>query len=215
MDTMQESELNSQPSTTSSFKLHTLRSLPFRLFLECLIDNDLSVLYVSGDAPTDEDLLAYWKTLHLEFVDAISATENQQKLNAEGQYYYYQIQIARIQQLIDAAKAGYQPNILALLKEDFPDQAFSEESYIDDLNISVGLSRRFVHLRNQYELQLKEAASEGGNGSLSYDYFATVLNSISDMVKRDISDEISTLRFTKYYVQLINHIERQELNQNR
>lgn len=183
-------------------ELLSLRNLPLSSFIDCLIDGDLSVL---GEG-TPEVLKAHWEVLYQEFCDAIATTDTKGKIGIDANISTLDLKIARLQLLIDCCRSFYRADVIELLKDEGFTYPFTEESYLQDLEAVVAESRRYVILRNQYQSQKDKTL--GTDTKLDYQYFASILNAISEMVKFDVNDSINTLRFCRYYVQLIAHIQK-------
>lgn len=190
----------------TAYNLYTLKDIPFGKFQQYLIDADLSVL---GDAP-EEVLIKHGESLYLDFCDATATTETKSIILLDAGIQHYTLKIMRLDLIMEALSLGYNAEIAELLKDE-SDYPLTEETYREDIEKITTESIQYRILKSQYEKD--RAQIGGGETKATYEYYADVLNAISDMVKYNVDENISTLRYCKYYVQLIKNIE--QLNRKR
>lgn len=172
--------------------------------MTCLIEADYSPL---GEG-TPEQLQAHWEVVYNAFCDSIANSQMKSYLMMQGNILFYTTKIGRIQNLIDACRMFYCPELLDVLRSEGYNLPFTEESYLADLDKVVLMAKQFVIKRDQLEMKLNESEGTKPKTQLDYQFFADVLNAIMEVKKVNVDENITTLRFCRLYNDLIAHVEK-------
>lgn len=202
----------------------TIVDLPLSRFIDCLVDNNIYALVISGK-PTEEDLLSAWDDILMEY--------NFQMMDEEGKHHFNlrkQLEILKL----DYIKLEICLQVLSA-EIDYPDMVEPEKRFADDANRITANNFKFDHSKpDQFrkelrsviailkflslKIQIKTAEVEALNKNTSKEkptkeYFQTILNTLSiGIAEFQLSDSMSVYSFcdwVKKYNSKIKFLESQ------
>jgi hypothetical protein len=73
--------------------------LPLNIFIDCLIDNDLSGLVIRG-RPTPEQLSAAWEDIYIEYIDLSQSAESLYSIRIQAEVTLLSDEIKRVEEIL-------------------------------------------------------------------------------------------------------------------
>jgi len=177
-----------------------LQDIPFKEYMKFLVNGDVSVC---GGAENAERLYRVWleETKSDETIRAVLVSNN---------ILYYTLKIKVIDTLVIALQECYSEEIAEMIRTDLGfSYNLSETSYLADIN-------KIVSECTRYKVKLKEWQAEesklkkGGNEKPSFKYYYLLLENMSSVLKREIKDDIPTLRFCASYCMFLEELKKQQ-----
>jgi hypothetical protein len=176
-----------------------LRDIPFCEYQKFLVEGDVSVC--GGEENAEK--------LYLEFCDITASVKSRSQMDIDNNILYYSLKISVVQTLIDSLYENYNEEIANILRNDLNfDYELSEYSYLADLKRIVTECTTFKVKLDEWMLEKERNMQKDGGSKPTYQYYADVTNSISQMIKSHIPDDINTLRWAGMYRDLITNLEK-------
>jgi len=197
-----------------------ISELPLHRFIECLVDGNLKALVIEG-SPENKDLQQAWEGIQIEYLDAIKDDEYRLLLNMRKDLHVYEISLVQMEFLIDVLRDYY-------VKE-----------FVDELNLLLGSKLSFdVTDNGAYERDLKAAWNRSRGTKIAMDikqralesleknqsskqtqkptreYFQNMLIVLSDHVKYQIPETITTWEFCNRIRRLRQYYDHAKLRQH-
>lgn len=178
-----------------------LQDIKFSDFQRFLVDGDLSIVGDEGER------------LYNEYRDATMTAETMMIIQLENRMKFHQMHIALTQILVDALSEVYSESLAEELRKLYPDCTIQYETIDRDLKVVVNLAK--AHLV-EFDAAKKDRDAIAGKsqGKPTYEYYESITNEISKMLGFHIPDDINTMRWCKYYVQLINQQDQPKYKDN-
>jgi hypothetical protein len=181
--------------------------LPLSNFINCLVDQNIYALVISGK-PTDEELIAAREGIMLEYRDNLA--------DGEGKLHFNLLKEVELLKL-DFQKAGMCLQILEA-EINFPTIVQPEKRFSDDLNKLTESNFKFDHSKPEefrkelkrakarsksilIKIQLKQSNLDALNkkdnegAKVTKEYFQSILNTLSLFSKFQLSDTMTTYSF--------------------
>lgn len=182
------------------------------VFMQCMCDNNLHSLVVSGEA-TPEQIADAWFTLFYEYCDLIEAYETKFRTRLIMQLKVNKLKLDFCRSALKVIKVYPSHQLIACLKHigyDFDFDANNQKQFTNDI---VRCEAELASL--SFDIKVKEAELEllqnkqSTKDSVDRKYFHTLFFRINNYCKREAVNGQSTV--TQYCVALkdyIDHIER-------
>ncbi len=182
---------DTQPLTTQlqedipSTKLYQhINELPLSRFIECLVDNNLKALIISG-VPHEDALNEAWANIYEQYVEAIGDNENKMYLLLYKEITKTAIDISLIDKLIEVLQTyrvkNFEDMLNGALKTNFKFDASKPEEYEKLLKRCQNRSKSININHNLKKLQLEamQKKAEGKSQKPTKEHFSSVLNVLS------------------------------------
>lgn len=202
-------------SNTSYHLYDNCSKLPLDRFIDCLIDNDLQQLIISG-VPTDQDLQEVWDKIYVEYC----------QLSQDGSYnevFEVMKEIndlrAKITIATDTIKylseLNYDKDLVDILNVFALRCTITAEDagdiLINKLNTVVARIKKWFPRLNQKERELDELRKKN-IGKIDRTYFDDVLEVMSEVKGYQIeSSKITVSRFCRSLIKMNEQAEREQL----
>ncbi|HUR65466.1 MAG TPA: hypothetical protein VMZ03_03880 [Chitinophagaceae bacterium] len=205
---------------SSKWYLH-ITDLPLRNFIDVSVDGNLAALTISG-FPAQEDLLAAWQNIQVEYADAIGNHGHRMHSILYRDMSVLDTNIKSIECLVDVMQKVVSPSLQDIINEygkrlnrllltqykfDLKDQENYHANLKRCLMRKSGLKIDLDLKKIQYEALTKGA--DHPVFKLSREYFQNILITLSDYVKYAVQDNITVYefcdrirRFNKYYEEM-------------
>lgn len=190
-----------------------ISDLPLRLFIICLVDNDLSVLIISG-TPDDDKLKEAWANIYDEFVNSMGDSENKMYLQLLKEITRLDNKLKIVELIVKVLSTPYRDesanDLIDLLNKICNTKfKFNDPS---ELQRCINRSRSFkiqLDLKLSQFKEMQKKMEAGGSHKPTKEYFLSLLITLSDHVKYEVTDKITVFdfcermkRFKKYCEQL-------------
>lgn len=153
----------SEPAGFPSWTVYTsIKDIVLDVFVDYLISRDTSLLVISGEPPAEE-LSQAALNLVSQYQEAISNVQSKHHLRMVADVEQARMRIDRVSMLCQALKPRYAPVIVEELKLDGFDFAFTEESYLADVEkVETRLKSELVkfNVRNKQLQDFNEEHSQ-------------------------------------------------------
>lgn len=211
---------DSQPLTTQlqedipSTKLYQhINELPLSRFIECLVDNNLKVLIISG-VPEEDVLNEAWANIYEQYVEAIGDSENKMYLRLLKDIAKLDNKLKIIELIVKVLATPYRDNSAQELIMELNKLCNTNFKFNDPSELQRCINRS-KSIKIQLELkmaQFKEMQNkmESHNKMPTREYFLSILITLSDYSKYEITDSITVYSFCermkrfKHYCEQIN-----------
>lgn len=199
-DSSSSSSLSPLPETIPSPKYYrSIYKLPLHRFIDCMVDQDLQALVISGK-PTREELEKVWGEIKLEAADKAGDLEYRVYLNLYKEVNTLKGDIDKAHELIALLHDTYVPQFArklnALLITDFAFDVMNAEEYDRILevcyNMTGGLQLRLTIQQKNFEAIQKK---NEGNAAPTRDYYLSLLITLSDNAGYGLDENITVFEF--------------------
>lgn len=202
----------------------TITKLPFANFLDCICDNNLRALIISGE-PREDELISARDMIVMQYTDAIGGENTVHEVGILKEITHYRISLYLIYTLVDLLSRIYVPKWESLLIRHSGRKKFNldwakPEEYVKELNLALARSISF-----KLNLELKEIELEGlrnqnktgKEGKPKREDFVRSLINLSDHAGFQIREnEITTFEYCQRVKGFIQYMESYNKNhQNR
>jgi hypothetical protein len=189
--------------------------LPLNKFIDCLVDKNLYAIVISGE-PDKEQLRQAWENILMEYNDAMGDGEDKMYWQMFKDVEVLRITMKEIDIDIQILSLQYDKkyadDLNNLLDSDFAFDTSDMEKYHNELkrcgNRSKGILIQYELKKGQFE-EIKKK-NEETNFKVSREYFQSILITLSDHAKYEITDKIPVFQFcerVKRFGQYIKSIE--------
>lgn len=184
----------------------TIDELPLNRFIDCMVDNNLSALIISG-LPTIQQLQSAWENIFSDYIERIGTNEYRIYVALYKEINLLKVTIDQINIIAQRGDEAndMKPGILRLMYSEY----FANElnillkttcrfnykdfkSYHAELDKCINRSKAF-----KIKLDLKlmnfeaiEKKNKGNTGKADRQYFVSILVTLSDYAKYQIADNI-------------------------
>lgn len=172
--------------------------LPLNRFIETATTGNLSALVISGEPPIEE-LQQAWGVIMSEYSMAIGDHETQLRFNLFTEIHKLEMKIKQLALIVSILQNYYVPRFVTelnrLLITTIVFDVHNKEDYDRKLKTALNKSKAF---KIQLDLKVKHYESMQTNeegGSVTKEYFQSVLITISNHAKYLIPDTITVYQF--------------------
>lgn len=206
---------------SSLLKLYrSISELPLCRFIDCAVDNNLYALVITGK-PDENELLALWDKIKIEYADAMKDNEYKLYTNLRNELSRLEITYSQLQKAIEELRKTYcsqfADKVNIWLRTSFKFDTRFPDDYENDLkranNRSKGIKLE-VDLKklNIAGLEKKFADKEG---KATRESFMNILFSLSDHVKYQLTENITVYEFCERVHRLNKYIEHLDAPKNK
>lgn len=196
----------------------SINELPLSRFIDCLVDNNLFALIISGE-PEKDLLEAVWEEILFDYNEAIGDNESKMYFQLFKEVHLLLITMKEIEMNIQILSFEYDKkyadNLNALLETDFAFDFSDQEKYHKELsrckNRSKGIFIQYEIKNTQFEALKKK--NDNKDFKVNREYFQNILITLSDHAKYEIKDNITVYQFCeriKRFGQFIKTIEKRK-----
>lgn len=181
----------------------TTTELPLNKFINCLCDDDLLMLVISGD-PNPHDLQKAWFYIYEEFLDGMADKEGVHKIRLHSKIVKCKFDYELIQLCIECLSKAYVRSIAEKLKTLVRCGELNPEdmnSYFNDLRVAKTRSNKLLQQIEEKQAELKVLESRESTGEkVSKKHFDSLIASVSIYTKFHIDKKnVSVSEFVEYY----------------
>jgi len=211
----------SKPLTadTLSVKLYQqITKLPLSNFIDCLVDNDLSALIISG-VPSERELQEAWTEIYEQYVEAIGDNESRMHLQLLKEITILDNKLKIIQLLVYILSTPYRDEsskeLIALLNRlcvtnlKFDSDAELQRAVNRSKSIKIKMDLKIAQLDDMQKKMSDKSQKP------SREHFYSILITLSDHAKFDISDNISVFEFCQRMSRFNIYYEKLNLSHGR
>lgn len=205
-----------QPLSTYHSSIDTL---PLCRFIDCIVDNNLAALVITGE-PNYNELRRAWSNILGEYSDAVGNAEYRVYVSVFKEVTELELKLSAITSAIDILRQGIYSRYLcdALNKDlrasfrfNYKDpasfQAEVEKAYRRSKAIKVQLDLKEMHLRS-----LEAKHTDGKRPDRRY--YDAILVSLSDFAKYEITESITVSKFCERLKRYNAHCEQLKSRKN-
>jgi hypothetical protein len=176
----------------------TIHKLPLARFIDCLCDNDLSALEITGDH-TDEVLLTAWRSILEDYQEALGGDDQEEYILNTAELRQLQLRYFKIEMLLQVLEeVGYVEKFAKYLSKAIHTKIPSP--LVDKAAFDHGLASGKATLSAiEMKIEAKQAvlkdiiASAGGKSVIpTREHFEKTLITLSDYASRDLDPETLT-----------------------
>lgn len=203
---MQQRHSGNTSKLSISFLLYSdCSKLPLDRFIDCLVDNDLSQLIISG-TPTPEQLQETWDKIYLEYCQLSQNGTYNETLELYREIYDLRAKISIVNNTIQYLQISYDRELVLILNKLALGCTVTEEDkgevLIDKLNGVIARMKKWFPKLKQREKELEELRKEN-TGKVDRSYFDNWLDAISiDFGFMIESSRITVSRFCRAIAKL-------------
>jgi hypothetical protein len=206
-----------QEEVKTSLKLFQDLSIPFSKYIEILINKDLNLLIIEGNA-TESELSDAWQTINELYIEAIGDLDTKIRIESAREIAYLEGRINIANSIIKQLEYGYSDPLIQMLSSFGyiisiePNEA-NLEAYINQFNgyLKVELLELQEKLNEIDKVEKKET-------EITKQYFEKIIVAIELTFKFQISvEKITTAKYCEYVNSYNNHIKNLEkqINKNK
>jgi hypothetical protein len=198
-------------------KLFQDLSIPFSKYIEILINKDLNLLIIEGNA-TESELSDAWQTINELYIEAIGDLDTKIRIESAREIAYLEGRINIANSIITQLNYGYSDALIQML---------SSFGYIISIEPNEANLEAYINQFNGYLkaelLELQEKLNEidkveKKETEITKQYFEKVIVAIELTFKFQISvEKITTAKYCEYVNSYNNHIKNLEkqINKNK
>ena len=206
-----------QEGVKTSLKLFQDLSIPFSKYIEILINKDLNLLIIEGNA-TESELSDAWQTINELYIEAIGDLDTKIRIESAREIAYLEGRINIANSIIKQLEYGYSDALIQML---------SSFGYIISIEPNEANLEAYINQFNGYLkaelLELQEKLNEidkveKKETEITKQYFEKVIVAIELTFKFQISvEKITTAKYCEYVNSYNNHIKNLEkqINKNK
>ena len=206
-----------QEEVKTSLKLYQDLSIPFSKYIEILINKDLNLLIIEGEA-TESELSNSWQTINELYIEAIGDLDTKIRIESAKEIAYLEGRIVIANSIITQLLIRYSDDLIQML---------SSFGYFITIEPNEANLKAYINQFNGYlnaeVLELKEKLNEidksdKKNEEITKQYFEKVIVAIELTFKFQINiDIITTAKYCEYVNSYNNHIKNLEkqINKNK
>jgi hypothetical protein len=201
----------------TSLKLFQDLSIPFSKYIEILINKDLNLLIIEGNA-TESELSDAWQTINELYIEAIGDLDTKIRIESAREIAYLEGRINIANSIIKQLEYGYSDALIQML---------SSFGYIISIEPNEANLEAYINQFNGYLkaelLELQEKLNEidkveKKETEITKQYFEKIIVAIELTFKFQISvEKITTAKYCEYVNSYNNHIKNLEkqINKNK
>lgn len=186
---------------TKGIVYEKIYDLPLNKFIDCIVDNNLSSLTISG-YPTQEQLITAWDNILAEYSELIGTDEYRMYVQLYKEVNIIKITLNQITIAINILRVVRDNYFVIELnkllgtdcKFNWNDQASYQAECTKCMNRSAALKIK-LDLKNMQFEAIEKKNSSGTGGKLERQYFTSILITLSDHVKYRIEE---TIKMSEY-----------------
>jgi len=206
-----------QEEVKTSLKLFQDLSIPFSKYIEILINKDLNLLIIKGNA-TENELSDAWQTINELYIQAIGDLDTKIRIESAREIAYLEGRINIANSIIKQLEYGYSDALIQML---------SSFGYIISIEPNEANLEAYINQFNGYLkaelLELQEKLNEidkveKKETEITKQYFEKIIVAIELTFKFQISvEKITTAKYCEYVNSYNNHIKNLEkqINKNK
>lgn len=213
---------HSQPqplaSPTSKW-YHHITELPLRKYIDCIVDENLQALTISG-FPSAEDLQKAWLNITEEYADAMGDSERSLITKLYREITELSISLTQCAMIIEVLSVfvsekderilRYQKDLNSMLNQRF---TFKVDKRKAEMARASRLLKGFdlkLALK-QDQLKAMQAKQKGSNTPINREYFQSALISLSDFAKYHVSDMITTYEYCERCKRIHEYVQKAKI----
>jgi hypothetical protein len=198
-------------------KLYQDLSIPFSKYIEILVNKDLNLLIIEGNA-TESELSDAWQTINELYIEAIGDLDTKIRIESAREIAYLEGRINIANSIIKQLEYGYSDALIQML---------SSFGYIISIEPNEANLEAYINQFNGYLkaelLELQEKLNEidkveKKETEITKQYFEKIIVAIELTFKFQISvEKITTAKYCEYINSYNNHIKNLEkqINKNK
>lgn len=189
-----------------------INSLPLYLFIDCMVDDKIHSLVISGN-PTPEELQDAWADILMEYNEVMADNEGKLFFSLHKQILQKEIELRMIDHALFVLKSEYIPRLVDTLNKLFSSGILldptDQDDYHNKLQIFRNLKASILMNRDMKRIQYEAIQAKRSQSSQRPDrrYFQTILLNLSDYVKYEVDENISVFTFCERFRRLNKFLE--------
>lgn len=183
--------------------------VPMYKFIDCMCNNNLTQLVVSGE-PSPEQLAEAWTELFFEYCDLIEATETKYRVRLVSEISLNEQKIELVSNWVKILEISYMPKLVSalhILDINYELDPRDSEQYQKDLkriHAELNLSRLELRIKKaEYAAIISNQSTT--QSSVDEKYFKTMFFRINNYAKREAVNGMTTVQ--DYCVALKDYVE--------
>jgi len=177
-----------------------LQDIPFKDYQKFLVEGNIEVCGGQENA----------ERLYLQYLEETKSDLTIRSVIVNNNVLYYSYKIRIVDTLILALQEYYSPELANILKTDLGfDYELSEITYLADIKKIVIECTMYKTKLNEW-LEEQKKLDSGKTEKPSYKYYALLLENMSSVLGRNITDDINTLRFCAAYCMFLDKLKTQQ-----
>jgi len=202
----------------SSNIYRSINALPLHKFIDCIINQNLAAIIITG-LPTQEELSEAWALILQQYSDAIGDNEHRLYANRTKQLAIETINYNLVIGLVDVLRKEYNKELCIelnkLLSTSFKFDYTNKENYEKDLSRCFNRAKGFKISIDLLQFQVNELEKKfqnKGGSKPTVEYYQSTLITLSDHAKYPINDSITVFEFCERIKRFNNYCEQLKSN---
>lgn len=104
------------PTVTESWKLYSNLEIPLRLFIKCLLEQDLRALIIEGK-PNEETLLSAWQQIYTAYCTALGGKDVEVKMLYAQEYQILAVKVSIGEMVLELIDKGLFHEVMATIRQ--------------------------------------------------------------------------------------------------
>jgi hypothetical protein len=188
-----------------------ITDLPLSKYIECVVDNNLSALIISG-YPTKEQLQSAWLEIAEQYAEAMGDAERKMYLKLYKELILLNIEYQQVINLIEVLTiVQYEP-----FEKKLNELLFTNFAFTDKREKEIETCYRFskqILVKIEYkngQLEGMKQHKDETEGRPNREYFQSILITLSDHAKYPVMETISTFEFCERVKRFTQFVEKQK-----
>jgi hypothetical protein len=196
----------------------SINALPLHKFIDCIINQNLAAIIISG-LPTQQELSIAWALILQQYSDAIGDNEHRLYANRTKQLAIETINYNLVIGLVDVLRKEYSKDLCnelnKILSTTFKFDYTNKENYEKDLSRCFNRAKGFKISIDLLQMQVNELEKKFQNKEgtkPTVEYYQSTLITLSDHAKYPINDNITVFEFCERIKRFNNYCEQLKSN---
>lgn len=202
-----------QTATSLCVWYHSIHDLPLKIFKKCQITGNLQALVISGQ-PHEDDLLKAWDEILGQFHEVIGDVKTIRRLVIYKEISLLTINLREVYDCVNALRRRYHSFFHKKLNQlTESDLVLDPENPLEYSKTLIRYLKRSTPIKRNLELKKieYEAIKQGAVGKQPDEaYYSSVLISLSDHARYQITEDISTYEYCERFRRLTEYIKSQK-----
>ena len=186
-----------------------IEKLSFADFLKCMVNNNVTVLRISGE-PTMHELFMAWITILSEYFVLIDSKEQLKYLKMAGKMEALNLKIVVVKALCESLGAWYDDRLIKCLQSWGFKLTYSEETLLADIAMTLTLlsNDEFKLLKMRLDYDKDQESKKRKKEAPTKNSYMKVLYAIEKFRQQRYSpDKITVYEFGMFQNELVEHNE--------
>lgn len=198
-------------ATQSSKWYRNITDLPLNKYIECVVDENLAALIISG-LPTQEQLESAWLEIAEKYAEIMGDAEHMMFIKLYKELVYLNIEYQQILSLIEVLTiVAYKPFEQKLNELLFTNFSFTNNRE-KELDTCFRLSKSTLLKIDMKKAHLDalKAKTDSNDKKPTREYYQSILITLSDHSKYPVLDTITTFEFCERVKRFTQFVEKQK-----